>query len=148
MSNRECAGRSRTERHMTYRTERRKRNKNGRVYCIKTGFPKIFTNADLAAKVVQAVDLVPPILIAGSLLASLHVTRQLENDSVMSPLDVTFFSRCYAAATHSTGSGARQFDPASDLDLAETVDLYNSQLPPGYCKPERPTFILPVSIMR
>ena len=79
---------------MGSRQARRAANKEGNLYTVKTDFNTIFTDQQLSATVLQAVQLVSPILIASNVLANLHVLRCLETDGHVSKLDQTFFSNC------------------------------------------------------
>ena len=133
---------------MATRHARRDANKEGRLYTVKTGFHTIFTDAQLAATTLQAVQLVSPILIESNILANLHVLRCLESDGSVGKLNQTFFSNCMYAVTHSTGRGAVQFDPTKNAKLAESLDIYRQQLPNHHEPPERPTFIKDVSSTR
>jgi len=69
----------------------------------------------LSATVLQAVQLVSPILIASNVLANLHVLRCLETDGHVSKLDQTFFSNCMYAVSHATGRRA--------VSLTESLDM-------------------------
>ena len=131
---------------MATRKARRETNKAGTIYCVKTGFKKIFTEARLAAITLQAVQLVTPILIASNALANLHVLRCLEADGAVPRLDQTFFSNCMYAVTHATGNGAVQFNALKNTSLAASYSLYSQQLPASHQTLERPTYIKDVSV--
>ncbi|KAL3143153.1 hypothetical protein ABBQ38_002014 [Trebouxia sp. C0009 RCD-2024] len=126
---------------------RKEANSKGQMYTVKTGFNNIFpADEPLSAKILQAVDLLTPILTEGSLLANLHVLRCAEQGGNIPLVNQTFYNNCYAAVTHSTGSGAQQFKSADHPALAESYTLYRDSLPAGHAKPERPTFLKDVSI--
>ena len=118
---------------MATRKARRETNKAGTIYCVKTGFKKIFTEARLAAITLQAVQLVTPILIASNALANLHVLRCLEAD-------------CMYAVTHATGNRAVHFNALKNSSLAASYSLYSQQLPASHQTLERPTYIKDVSV--
>ena len=118
---------------MGTRQARRAANKEGNLYTVKTGFNTIFTDQQLSATVLQAVQLVSPILIASNVLANLHVLRCLETDGHVSKLDQKFFSNCMYAVSHATGRCAVQF---------------NQQPPQHHQTPERPTYIKDVSLAK
>lgn len=126
--------------------ERRAANKNGIYHSIKTSFNKIFTHEGLAAKVLEAVHLVTPILTEGSLLANLHVLRCLSAGQHIPAVNQTFYNNCYSAVTHSTGNGAQQFKPADHPSLAASYAVYHQSLPNNHTQPERPTYIKDVSV--
>ncbi len=108
---------------MGSRQARRAANKEGNLYTVKTGFNTIFTDQQLSATVLQAVQLVSPILIASNVLANLHVLRCLETDGHVSKLDQTFFSNCMYAVSHATGRRAVQFNRAKNVSLTESLDM-------------------------
>ena len=130
---------------MATRQARRAANREGIMYSVKTGFNTIFTNAQLAATTLQAVQHVTPILIASNLLATLHILRCLETSEPVPKLDQTFFSKCMYAVTYATGRRAVQFDRAKNVRLTESLDIYVQQLPSHHQPPERPTYIKDVS---
>ena len=133
---------------MTTRKARRDVNEKGNLYCVKTGFNTIFTDPQLAATTLQAVQLVSPILIASNILANLHVLRCLETEGNVPALSQKFFSNCMYAVSHSTGPQAKQFNRAENVELAESLDMYLQQLPTDHPTPERPTYIKDVSPAR
>ena len=136
---------------MSTQQARREANQTGLIYSVKAGFNKLFpadqavpAKAALSAKILQAVDLVMPILTEGSLLANLHVLRCAEQGN-MPLIDQTFFNHCYAAVTFSTGRSAQQFKPADHPELAVSYTQYKDCLPDDHTQPERPSFIKDVS---
>ena len=64
--------------------DRKQAHEKGRFYSIKYSFQQIFPHQGLATQVVQAVDLVTPILTEGSLLANLHALLCLESGESLS----------------------------------------------------------------
>ena len=131
---------------MSTRHTRREANETGEIYSVKAGFNKLLpADETLSTKVLQAVDLVTPILTEGSLLANLHVLRCTEPGRDIPEITQTFFNNCYAAVTHSTGYKAQQFKAAAHPALAESYAVYKQSLPGDHAKPERPRFIKDVS---
>jgi len=82
---------------------------------IKTGFNVIFSNLLFKRVVQNAVNAVPPILIATHLFATFHVTRLLEAGQSLGTLDQTFYNRCTAAVTTA-------IDGSEPLDLQGLAD--------------------------
>ena len=133
---------------MSAQSDRRKANEKGSFYSIKTSFNTIFTHQPLADQFEKAVQLLTPIVLQGNLLANLHILRHLESGNpAILKIDQTFFYRCFAAVSFATGFRAQQFNPASDPDLAASLDVYQQSVPPGYMKPERPTWLKGVSFI-
>ena len=130
---------------MSTLSARQEANKEGRFHSVKVSFRKIFSHQGLAAKVVEAVHLVTPLLTEGSLLANLHILRCIESGQSIPTIDQSFFNQCYSAVSHSTGNGAQQFKPADHPSLAASYNLFTQLLPTTHTKPERPTFIKDVS---
>ena len=130
---------------MSTRSARQEANKEGKFHSVKVSFNKIFSHQGLAAKVVEAVHLVTPILTEGSLLANLHILHCVESGQSIPAINQTFFYHCYSAVSHSTGNGAQQFKSADHPSLAASYNLYTQLLPNTHTKPDRPTFIKDVS---
>ncbi len=133
---------------MANRQARRAANKEGNLYTVKTGFNTIFTDQQLLATVLQAVQLVSPILIASNVLANLHVLRCFEADGHVSKLGQTFFSNCMYAVSHATGRHAVQFNHAKNVSLTESLNIHFQQLPQHQQTPERPTYLKDVSLAK
>ena len=101
--------------------------------------------AALSTKVLQAVDLVTPILTEGGFVANLHVLRYAELGRDIPNVNQTFCDNCYAAVRHSTGNRAQQIKSADHPALAGSYTLYRHYLPDDHAKPERPKLIKDVS---
>ena len=106
---------------------------------------KIVFPAALSTKVLQAVDLVTPILTEGGYLANLHVLRYTELGRDIPNVNQTFCNNCYAAVCHSTGNRAQQIKSADHPALAESYTLYRQSLADDHAKPERPKLIKDMS---
>ena len=76
---------------------------------VKTSFESFFNEPNLKRLVQEVVSAVTPILIHAQLFASFHVTRLLESQQELTPVDQTFFNRCISAVTTAT-DGSEAFD--------------------------------------
>lgn len=139
------------------RTSRRQDNAGSSVSVIQVGANSIFKPAgciNLLPVVRTAVTLSHQILVEGHMLASLHVLRLLQNNQPLPRLCTggseskwqTMMDNCYAAVSQAVGPRCQQFSPNKEPELATSYNLYQHSLPAGHIKPERPTWLKPVSL--
>lgn len=142
------------------------------VTTVKTSFDRFFQEPLLKRLVQEVVSAVTPILIHAQLFASYHVTRLLESEQELTPVNQTFFNRCIAAVTTAT-DGSEAFDSKGlahpshpkhwtaagqqlsqlrtslvdyhDLTASLVVDHQLGGLPHQYKRPDRPSVLKDVS---
>ena len=132
--------------------QQRRANVDGKLSVVQVSINRVFQNR-LRELTREAVLLNQRILIEGHLLANYHVLRLLTEQLDLPAFTMngnkshwqTVYDRCFAAVSHSTGPGARQYKRDADPELTQSYDEYKDLLPPGHHKPTRPTWLKDVS---
>ena len=141
---------------MSARTTRRQAARHHSVSTVQVGANRIFKKAgfpNLLPIVCVAVDLNHAILQRGHLLATLHVLRLIRDHRPLPALSSgkggsawqSMLDQCYSAVSHATGPRCEQFKPDKDPELTHSLIIFNEYLQRDAVKPERPTWLKPVS---
>jgi hypothetical protein len=113
---------------------------------IKMGFLKACKSEEMRSCIRNAVDVCSRVAAEGSMLASLHIVRLLEEKHELPEVDQTFFSRCFAAISslHPSTKLAKNSAATNDPEISKTLSIYKELCPEDYMPVHKLPYMTPI----